>query len=160
MSEQSRLTERIRRLATRRDATVRASSGHSAPSSRKRIGSIGGLALVVVLSAQFVVVLDFSIVNVALPSISRELHASSTSVQWVVTAYAITFGGLLVLGGRAADLFGRRRLFVAGLVGVAVASAAGGVGINLPLLVLPPAGQGGAGAPGAPAAVSVPAPNL
>ena len=76
MSEQSRLTERIRRLATRRDATVRASSGHSAPSSRmRRIGSLGGLALVVVLSAQFVVVLDFSIVNVALPSISRELRA-------------------------------------------------------------------------------------
>ena len=79
----------------------------------------------VVLSAQLVVTLDFSIVNVALPSISRELHASSTSVQWVVTAYAITFGGLLVLGGRAADLFGRRRLFVGGLVGFAVASAAG-----------------------------------
>ena len=114
MSEQSRLTERIRRLTGRQDASVRGSSGHSASTSRMgRLGPLGGLALVVVLSAQLVVTLDFSIVNVALPSISRELHASSTSVQWVVTAYAITFGGLLVLGGRAADLFGRRRLFVA-----------------------------------------------
>src|SRR2546421_12075675 len=153
MSEQSRLTERIRRLATRRDATVRASSGHSAPSSRKRIGSIGGLALVVVLSAQFVVVLDFSIVNVALPSISRELHASSTSVQWVVTAYAITFGGLLVLGGRAADLFGRRRLFVAGVAGVPVASAAGGVALNLPGVVVARPGRGGPAAPAGPPAL-------
>src|SRR5439155_21221452 len=117
MSEQSRLTERIRRRATRREAGARGSSGDSASSRMDRIGPLGGVALAIVLSAQFVVVLDFSIVNVALPSISRELHASSTSVQWVVTAYAITFGGLLVLGGRAADLFGRRRLFVAGLSG-------------------------------------------
>jgi len=110
---------------------------------------------VVVLSAQLVVTLDFSIVNVALPSISRELHASSTSVQWVVTAYAITFGGLLVLGGRAADLFGRRRLFVAGLAGFAVASAAGGVAINLPVLVVARAVQGVAAAAVAPAALSI-----
>ena len=109
----------------------------------------------VVLSAQFVVVLDFSIVNVALPSISRELHVSSTSVQWVVTAYAITFGGLLVFGGRAADLFGRRRLFVAGLVGFALASAAGGVAINLPVLVAARAVQGVAAAAVAPAALSI-----
>jgi EmrB/QacA subfamily drug resistance transporter len=116
---------------------------------------LGGLALAVVLSAQLVVTLDFSIVNVALPSISRELHASSTSVQWVVTAYAITFGGLLVLGGRAADLFGRRRLFIAGLAGFAVASAVGGVAVNLPMLVACRAVQGVAAAAVAPAALSL-----
>src|SRR5437764_4006419 len=155
MSGQARPRERIRRRATRREAGVRGSSGHSASSQLDGLGPLGGLALVVVLSAQFVVVLDFSIVNVALPSISRELHASSTSVQWVVTAYAITFGGLLVLGGRAADLFGRRRLFVAGLVGFAVASAAGGFAINLPVLVAARVMQGVAAAAVAPAALSI-----
>src|SRR2546427_862759 len=156
MSEQSRLTERIRRLTGRQDASVRGSSGHSASTSRMgRLGPLGGLALVVVLSAQLVVTLDFSIVNVALPSISRELHASSTSVQWVVTAYAITFGGLLVLGGRAADLFGRRRLLVAGVAGFAVASAAGGLAPNLPVLVVARAVQGVAAAAVAPAALSI-----
>ena len=82
------------------------------------------VALVVVLTAQLVVVFDFSIVNVALPSISTAFHASSTSVQWVVTGYAVTFGGLLILGGRAADLFGRRRLLVVGLVAFAIVYAA------------------------------------
>jgi MFS family permease len=62
------------------------------------------------------VVLDFSIVNVALPSIQYEFGFPSATVQWVVTGYAITFGGLLILGGRAADLFGRRRMFITGLV--------------------------------------------
>lgn len=117
--------------------------------------TLGGLALVVVLSAQLVVVLDFSIVNVALPSITTAFHATATSVQWVVTAYAVTFGGLLVLGGRAADLFGRRRLFVWGLVGFAVASAAGGVATSLSLLIAARAVQGVAAAAVAPAALSI-----
>src|SRR5690348_5812564 len=68
------------------------------------------LALALVVLGSFMVVLDFSIVNVALPSIGRELGFRGNSVQWVVTAYAITFGGLLVLGGRVADNFGRRSL--------------------------------------------------
>jgi MFS family permease len=117
--------------------------------------ALGGLALVVVLSAQLVVVLDFSIVNVALPSISTAFHAPSTSVQWVVTAYALAFGGLLVLGGRAGDLFGRRRLFVWGLVGFAVASAAGGLATSLSLLIVARAVQGIAAAAVAPAALSI-----
>jgi MFS family permease len=117
--------------------------------------ALGRLALVIVLTAQLVVVLDFSIVNVALPNISRDFHVTSTSVQWVVTAYAITFGGLLVLGGRAADMFGRRRLFVAGLVGFAVASAAGGVASSFPMLVAARAAQGVAAAAVAPAALSI-----
>lgn len=138
--------------------TLRGSAGRpasSSPSPSRTSGPLGGLALVVVLSAQLAVVLDFSIVNVALPSISSELHASSTSVQWVVTAYAITFGGLLVLGGRAADLFGRRRLFVCGLAAFAVASAAGGVATSLSLLIAARAVQGVAAAAVAPAALSI-----
>jgi MFS family permease len=66
------------------------------------------------------VVLDFSIVNVALPSIERELHMPADAVQWIVTGYAISFGGLLILGGRAADLLGRRRMFVIGLIAFAL----------------------------------------
>ncbi|HEX3541971.1 MAG TPA: MFS transporter [Acidimicrobiales bacterium] len=116
---------------------------------------LGGLALVVVLSAQLVVVLDFSIVNVALPDISRQLSVSSTSVQWVVTAYAITFGGLLILGGRAADLVGRRTLLVWGLVAFGIASAAGGVAADFRLLVASRALQGIAAAVVAPAGLSI-----
>jgi EmrB/QacA subfamily drug resistance transporter len=127
----------------------------SAASKKVGSGALGRLGLAIVLSAQLVIVLDFSIVNVALPDISRELHASSTSVQWVVTAYAITFGGLLVLGGRAADLFGRRRPFVWGLAAFAVASAMGGVATSLTLLVVARAVQGIAAAAVAPAALSI-----
>ena len=68
------------------------------------------LALVVIALAQLMVVLDVAIVNVALPSIQRELHFAATDLEWVVNAYAIAFGGLLLLGGRTGDLFGRRRL--------------------------------------------------
>jgi EmrB/QacA subfamily drug resistance transporter len=116
---------------------------------------MGRLGLAIVLSAQLVVVLDFSIVNVALPDMSTQLGVSSTSVQWVVTAYAITFGGLLILGGRAADLFGRRRLLVAGLIGFAVASAAGGIAADFALLVAARAVQGLFAAMVAPAALSI-----
>jgi EmrB/QacA subfamily drug resistance transporter len=126
-----------------------------ASSVNRQALALGGLALVVVLSAQLVVVLDFSIVNVALPSISGAFSATATSVQWVVTAYAITFGGLLVLGGRAADFFGRRRLFIWGLVGFAAASAAGGVATGLPLLIVARAVQGIAAAAVAPATLSI-----
>jgi len=74
------------------------------------------LGLAVIVAAQFMVVLDVAIVNVALPSIKTDLHFSQESLQWVVTAYSILFGGVLLLGGRLADILGRRRLFVAGLV--------------------------------------------
>src|SRR5256714_3419685 len=83
------------------------------------------LQLALILVAAFMVVLDFSIVNVALPSIERELHMAADAVQWIVTGYAISFGGLLILGCRAADLFGPRRMFVAGLIAFSVASLAG-----------------------------------
>src|SRR3954470_15952419 len=73
------------------------------------------VALAVLVAAQFMVVLDVAIVNVALPTIKTDLHFSESSLQWVITAYAIFFGGVLLLGGRMADLLGRRRMFVAGL---------------------------------------------
>jgi EmrB/QacA subfamily drug resistance transporter len=101
------------------------------------------------------VVLDFSIVNVALPSIERELHMAPDAVQWVVTGYAISFGGLLILGGRAADLFGRRRMFVAGLVAFSLASLAGGLARDPALLLAARVVPGGGAAIVAPAALSL-----
>ena len=70
------------------------------------------VALALIVAAQFMVVLDISIVNVALATIKTDLHFSEASLQWVISAYAIAFGGFLLLGGRLADLFGRRRVFV------------------------------------------------
>src|SRR5215218_8221890 len=73
-------------------------------------------ALALIVVAQFMVVLDLSIVNVALDSIRADLRFSETGLQWVITAYAIVFGGFLLLGGRLGDLYGRRRMFIAGLL--------------------------------------------
>jgi EmrB/QacA subfamily drug resistance transporter len=101
------------------------------------------------------VVLDFSIVNVALPSIERELHMPPDAVQWIVTGYAISFGGLLILGGRAADLLGRRRMFVIGLVAFALASLAGGLAQDPVLLIAARVIQGAGAAIVAPAALSL-----
>src|SRR5204863_7970030 len=84
-------------------------------------------ALAVVVAAQFMVVLDVAIVNVALPSIKTDLHFSQESLQWVITAYSIFFGGVLLLGGRLADLLGRRRLFVAGLALFTISSSLDGL---------------------------------
>ena len=75
-----------------------------------------GVILALVCVAQFMVVLDVSIVNVALPSIGKDLHYTPSGLQWVVNAYVLTFAGFLLLGGRAADLFGRRRMFLAGVL--------------------------------------------
>src|SRR6267378_3749173 len=82
------------------------------------------LVLILLALAQFMVVLDIAIVNVALPSIQRAFSMSATSLQWIVTAYTLTFGGFLLLGGRAADLLGRRRMFMAGLALFTTASLA------------------------------------
>ena len=83
---------------------------------RTRLQQADTLVLWIVCLAQFMVVLDISIVNVALPSIQKDLGFSAANLQWVVTAYSLTFGGLLLLGGRLADLFGRRRILLVGLV--------------------------------------------
>jgi EmrB/QacA subfamily drug resistance transporter len=114
-----------------------------------------GAGLVLILLASFMVVLDFSIVNVALPSIQHELGFPAAAVQWVVTGYAITFGGLLILGGRAADLFGRRRMFSIGFVVFTAASLAAGLAADPLLLVAARAAQGVGAALLAPAALSL-----
>jgi MFS family permease len=114
-----------------------------------------GVRLALILVAAFMVVLDFSIVNVALPSIERELHVSTAVAQWVVTGYAIAFGGLLILGGRAADLLGRRRMFIAGLVAFSLASLAGGLAQDPVLLIASRVVQGAGAAVVAPAALSL-----
>src|SRR5437867_12070833 len=100
------------------------STAATAPESRSRSRWI---ALAVIVAAQFMVVLDVAIVNVALPSIRTDLHFSQESLQWVVTAYAILFGGVLLLGGRMADILGRRRLFSAGLALFTVSSLLDGL---------------------------------
>src|SRR3954468_21924497 len=100
-------------------------------------------------------VLDVSIVNVALPSIGRSLHASNDDLQWIVTAYAITFGGFLLLGGRAADLLGRRRMFMIGVALFAVASLACGFAGSLGILIAARAVQGLGGAIISPATLSI-----
>ena len=86
-----------------------------------------GLILAIACVGQFMVILDVSIVTVALPSIGRDLHYSATGLQWVVNAYVLTFAGFLLLGGRAADLFGQRRVYLAGMALFTVASLAGGI---------------------------------
>jgi EmrB/QacA subfamily drug resistance transporter len=113
------------------------------------------LQLALILVAAFMVVLDFSIVNVALPSIERQLGMPADAVQWIVTGYAISFGGLLILGGRAADLLGRRRMFVIGLVAFALASLAGGLAQDPVLLIAARVVQGAGAAIVAPAALSL-----
>ena len=105
-----------------------------------------GLLLAVCCVAQFMVILDLSIVNVALPSIQSSLGFTSPELQWIVDAYAITFAGFLMLGGRAADHFGQRRMFVLALLVFALASLAGGVAADRTTLIAARAGQGVGGA--------------
>jgi EmrB/QacA subfamily drug resistance transporter len=105
--------------------------------------------------AQFMVILDVSVVNVALPSIRNDLHFSAVNLQWIVNAYTLTFGGFLLLGGRAADLLGRRRVFVAGLVGFAAASLVGGLSTSQNMLIAARAVQGLGGAVVAPATLAI-----
>src|SRR5437588_5920730 len=112
-------------------------------------------ALILLCVAQFVVVLDASIVNVALPSIGRGLHFSEQNLPWIVNAYVIAFGGSLLLGGRAADLLGRRRVFMAGLLVVAVASLAAGFSATQGELIAARAAQGLGAAIISPSALSV-----
>src|SRR6266496_5222002 len=112
-------------------------------------------ALAVIVAAQFMVVLDVAIVNVALPSIKTDLHFSQESLQWVITAYSILFGGVLLLGGRLADLFGRRRLFVAGVAVFSASSLLSGLAWSESALIAFRALQGLGGALLAPAALSI-----
>ncbi len=112
-------------------------------------------ALIFLGAAQFMVVLDASIVNVALPSIQTDLHFSQENLQWVVNAYTLAFGGFLLLGGRAADLFGRRRVFIAGLALFSIASLAGGLATSEGWLIAARGVQGLGAAIVSPAALSI-----
>ena len=105
--------------------------------------------------AQFMVILDVSVVNVALPAIRTGLHFTEVDLQWVVNAYTVTFAGFLLLGGRAADLLGRRKVFVSGLTLFALASLAGGLADSRTLLIVARAVQGLGGAVIAPASLSI-----
>uniref|UniRef100_A0AAU2V7L9 MFS transporter n=1 Tax=Streptomyces sp. NBC_00003 TaxID=2903608 RepID=A0AAU2V7L9_9ACTN len=112
-------------------------------------------ALAFIALAQLMVVLDATIVNIALPSAQHALHISDANKQWVITAYALAFGGLLLFGGRIADLWGRKRTFVVGLLGFAAASALGGAATGEAMLLGSRALQGAFGALLAPAALSL-----
>ncbi|WP_030246596.1 MFS transporter [Streptomyces sp. NRRL S-350] len=112
-------------------------------------------ALIFIGLAQLMVVLDATIVNIALPSAQRDLGISDGNRQWVITAYALAFGGLLLFGGRIADLWGRKRTFIVGLTGFALASALGGAAANTAMLLGSRALQGVFGALLAPAALSL-----
>ena len=112
-------------------------------------------ALALIVTAQFMVILDIAIVNVALPSIKSDLHFSQANLQWVISAYAIMFGGVLLLGGRLADLLGRRRLFISGLALFAVSSLLCGFAWSEASLIAFRALQGLGGALLAPAALSL-----
>src|SRR5262245_6323720 len=113
------------------------------------------LALTVLALAQFMVVLDVTIVNVALPAIQGALDFSADGLQWVVNAYTLTFGGLLLLGGRVSDLLGRRRMFMAGMTLFAAASLAGGFAPSAGLLIAARAVQGVGAALLSPAALAL-----
>jgi EmrB/QacA subfamily drug resistance transporter len=113
------------------------------------------LILIVIAIAQLMVVLDATVMNIALPSAQKDLGFSVVDRQWVVTAYSLSFGSLLLFGGRLADLVGRRVMFITGLAGFAVASAIGGASVNFAMLVTARACQGVFGAMLAPAALSL-----
>ncbi|QKW22122.1 MFS transporter [Kitasatospora sp. NA04385] len=112
-------------------------------------------ALVFIALAQLMVVLDATVVNIALPHAKEDLGFADSTTQWVITAYALAFGSLLLFGGRVADLWGRRRTFMVGLVGFAAASALGGAAVNTTMLLGARALQGVFGALLAPAALSL-----
>ena len=113
------------------------------------------LVLAVTVAAQFMVIVDVSVVNVALPSIKHDLHFSQEGLQWVITAYSILFGGMLLLGGRLADLLGRRRLFMAGVAVFTLGSLLSGLAWSEGALIGTRALQGFGGALLAPAALSI-----
>src|SRR3984885_13830589 len=113
------------------------------------------LVLVIACLAQFMVVLDASVVNIALPSVQRGLHFAPANLQWVVNSYTLVFGGFLLLGGRAADLLGRKRLFVAGVILFSAASLLNGFAQTSGMLIVGRGLQGLGGALVSPAALSI-----
>jgi EmrB/QacA subfamily drug resistance transporter len=114
-----------------------------------------GIALVILLCAQLMVILDATVVNIALPQIQHGLHFSATSLSWVMNGYTLTFGGLLLLGGRAGDILGRRRIFLIGVSLFTVASLAGGLAASAGLLLAARAAQGVGAALASPAVLAL-----
>ncbi len=114
-----------------------------------------GIALIILLCAQLMVILDATVVNIALPEIERGLNFSATSLSWVMNGYTLTFGGLLLLGGRAGDILGRRRMFLAGVSVFTLASLAGGLATSAGLLLAARALQGVGGALASPAVLAL-----
>src|SRR6266568_1119550 len=112
-------------------------------------------ALAVVLCAQLMVILDMTVVNIALPSIETGLHFSATNLSWVLNAYALAFGGLLLLGGRAGDILGRRRVFLTGIAVFTLSSLAAGLASSPAWLIGARALQGVGGAIASPAALAL-----
>lgn len=119
-----------------------------------------GLALAVISAAQLMIVLDATIVNVALPTIHTSLHFSISNLEWLITAYSLTFGGLLLFGGRTGDLFGKRRMFMTGIALFAIASLLGGLATSDLWLIITRGLQGVGGAIAAPTALSLIATNF
>lgn len=137
---------------TTADTAVRAASADA----EARLSARRGLLILLVLcGAQFLVVLDATIVNVALPSIQRALHFTTQNLQWVASGYALTFAGFLLLGGRAADLLGRRRIFMAGILLFIASSLTGGLAPSSGVLLGARFAQGLGGAMMSPAALSL-----
>src|SRR5215469_8868981 len=114
-----------------------------------------GVALAIMLGAQLMIILDATVVNIALPNIQSGLHFSATSLSWVMNGYTLTFGGLLLLGGRAGDILGRRRTFVAGIALFTVASLVGGLSTSAGMLLTARAVQGVGGALASPAVLAL-----
>ena len=127
-------------------STVSADPGTSSVIVRPDRARSKGLALALLATAQLILALDYSIVNVALPDIGRSLGFTGGRVQWVISAYALTYGGFLLLGGRTADLLGRRRVWIGALVVFGLASMAGGLAVDPVLLVASRLLQGAAAA--------------
>lgn len=118
------------------------------------------LALVVISAAQLMVILDATIVNVALPTIRTSLHFSASNLEWLITAYALTFGGLLLFGGRSGDLYGKRRMFMVGIAVFSLASLLGGLATDQAWLIITRGLQGVGGAVASPTALSLIAINF
>jgi len=142
------MAQEAQSAATPRAAEATARSAAGDDSARR------WLILGVVCLGQLMVVLDATVVNIALPSAQHDLGFNNADRQWVVTAYSLAFGGLLLLGGRLADLVGRKRMLIIGMIGFAAASAFGGAAQNFAMLLIARAVQGGFGAMLAPAALS------
>jgi EmrB/QacA subfamily drug resistance transporter len=121
----------------------------------RRGGGRPGIALAIMLGAQLMIILDVTVVNIALPHIQSGLHFSAASLSWVMNGYTLTFGGLLLLGGRAGDILGRRRTFIAGITVFTLASLAGGLASSAGLLLAARAVQGVGGALASPAVLAL-----